>query len=337
MLVSIICPCRNEVGHIDAFLRATARQKATEFDLEILVADGESDDGTAAILTAWRAREPRISIIPNPGKIVSTGLNAAIRLAQGDIVVRMDVHTEYADDYVAQCVRALEQSRAMCVGGPWLAKGNSPRQRAIAAAFGSAFGSGGAKSRRTDYTGPVDTVYLGAWRRADLIALGGFDEALVRNQDDELCLRITQSGGTAWQSAAIRSLYMPRDSLRALWRQFYQYGYWKVAVIRKHRTAAAYRQLVPTLFIALLMTLAIVGFVVPVAWLLGASLLIAYVAAAALSAFFASESHRPASLFLVMLSVACMHFGYGLGFAHGVLDFVILRRRASTSSEHARL
>src|SRR5262245_54562564 len=168
----------------------------------------------------------------------------------------------------------------MCVGGPWLAMGNSPRQRAIAAAFGSAFGSGGAKSRRTDYTGPVDTVYLGAWRRADLIMLGGFDEGLVRNQDDDLCLRITRSGGTVWQFSTIRSFYMPRDNLRALWRQFYQYGYWKVAVTGKHRTVVAYRQLVPAVFIASLMTLAIVGFVVPVAWLLGASLLIAYVATA---------------------------------------------------------
>ena len=329
MLVSIICPCRNEVGHIDTFLHAVARQKVTELDLEILVADGESDDGTAEILAAWRARDPRISIIPNPGKIVSTGLNTAIRLARGEIVVRMDVHTEYADDYVEQCVGALKQSRAMCVGGPWLAKGNSLRQRAIAAAFGSAFGSGGAKSRRTDYTGSVDTVYLGAWRRTDLIVLGGFDEGLVRNQDDELCLRIARSGGTVWQSGAIRSFYMPRDNLRALWRQFYQYGYWKVAVIRKHRTAAAYRQLAPTLFIALLMALAIVGLFAPLVRILSASLLIAYVAAAALSAFVASESHRPVSLFLVILSVACMHFGYGLGFAHGVLDFLIFRKRAS--------
>jgi glycosyltransferase involved in cell wall biosynthesis len=315
------------VGNIDTFLHAVARQKTREFDLEILVADGESDDGTADVLTAWRARGPRISIIPNSGRIVSTGLNAAIRLAQGEIVVRMDVHTEYADDYVAQCVEALKQSRAMCAGGPWRAKGSSRRQRAIAAAFGSAFGSGGAKSRRAAYTGPVDTVYLGAWWRTDLVRLGGFDEGLVRNQDDELCLRITRSGGTVWQSSAIRSFYRPRDTLRALWRQFYQYGYWRVAVIRKHRTPAAYRQLVPTLFIALLMTLAVVGLFDPLARMLGVSLLMAYVAALALSAFAASESYRPASIVLVMLGVACMHCGYGLGFAHGVLDFIIVGKR----------
>jgi len=337
MIVSIVCPCRNEVGHIDTFLRAVTQQHATEFDLEILVADGESDDGTAEVLTAWQAKEPRLAIVPNPGRIVSTGLNAAIRRARGAIIVRMDVHTNYAGDYVAQCVRTLQQSGAMCVGGPWLAKGSSLRQGAIAAALGSTFGSGGAKSRRTDYTGSVDTVYLGTWWRNDIIALGGFDEGLVRNQDDELCLRITRSGGTVWQSGAIRSSYMPRDTLRALSRQFYQYGYWKAAVIRKHRLPASIRQLAPTLFIALLLMLAFVGLLVPLAGFLAACLLTAYVAAAVFSAFVATKSHRPTSLILIVLSFACMHFGYGLGLGYGVLDFIILRRKpASGMSELSR-
>src|SRR5262249_15521425 len=148
MIVSIICPCRDEWRHIDTFLRAVTQQKTAEFDLEILLAEGGSKDGTAEVLAAWLAKEPRITVVPNPGRIVSTGLNAAIRIARGEIIVRMDVHTEYAEDYVAQCVRTLKQSGAICVGGPWLAKGNSLRQRAIAAAFNSPFGSGGAKSRR---------------------------------------------------------------------------------------------------------------------------------------------------------------------------------------------
>jgi len=224
-------------------------------------------------------------------------------------------------------VEALKQSGATCVGGPWLARGRSVRQDAIALALGSTFGSGGAKSRRADYTGAVDTVYLGAWWRADLIALGSFDEGLVRNQDDELCLRITRSGGMVWQSSAIRSFYLPRDSLHALWRQFYQYGYWKAAVIRKHRLPATIRQLVPIAFITLLVVLALAGLFVPRVGILSAGLLIAYGTAAAFAAFVASKSRRPASLALVVLSFGCMHFAYGLGFAHGVLNFLILRRK----------
>ena len=330
MIVSIVCPCRNEVGHIDRFLRALRQQKATEFDLEILIADGESADGTANALGAWLASEPRMKIVPNPGRIVSTGLNAALRIARGDVVVRMDVHTTYAEDYVAQCVNTLKQTGAACVGGPWLAKGKSLRQNAIATAFGSRFGSGGAKSRRTDYTGPVDSVYLGAWWRTDLIALGGFDEELVRNQDDELCLRITRSGGIVWQSRAIRSSYIPRDSFGALWRQFYQYGYWRGAVVRKHRMLSSPRQLAPSLFILTLLILGLAALFSPLAGLLAVGLFIAYLTVATLAAMSATKSYRPANLALVVLSFTSMHFAYGLGLFHGFVDFFLLRRKAAS-------
>jgi succinoglycan biosynthesis protein ExoA len=330
MIVSIVCPCRNEVSHVDGFLRDVTKQHACDFDLEILIADGQSDDGTAEVLAAWCARDPRIKVLSNSDRIASTGLNAAVRAARGEIIVRMDVHTQYSDDYVAQCVRSLRQSGATCVGGPWLPKGTSLRQRSIAAAFSSPFGSGGAKSRRPNYTGPIDTVYLGAWRRADLIELGGFDENLVRNQDDELCLRITRSGGVVWQSAEIRSYYLPRDTLAGLWEQFYQYGYWKVAVIKKHRLPAAIRQLAPPLFIAVLLTLTVIGLVSPAAMLIEFALLMAYLVAAASAAITARASYQPTSLVLVILSLMCMHFSYGLGFGHGLMNFIVLRDRNAT-------
>ena len=330
MIVSVICPCRNEIGNIESFLSALGQQKTTEFDLEIFIADGESTDGTADVLGAWLVREPRLKIIRNPGGIVSTGLNAALRVARGDVVVRMDVHTTYSEDYVAQCVNTLNHTGATCVGGPWLAKGSSLRQSAVAAAFGSRFGSGGAKSRRADYTGPVDAVYLGAWWRADLIALGGFDEQLVRNQDDELCLRITRSGGTVWQSEAIRSSYIPRDSFGALWRQFYQYGYWKAAVARKHRQISSPRQLAPPLFVLMLLAFGFVALFSQSAKILLVGLFIAYVAAATLAAVRAAQSYRLAEFSLVILSFATMHFAYGLGLLHGFVDYFVLRRKAAS-------
>ena len=324
MIVSVVCPCRNEIDHIDAFLRTLSQQQTSGFDLEIIVADGESDDGTAEVLAAWQGKDPRIKVFSNGGQVVSTGLNTAIGMAQGEIIVRMDVHTEYAKDYVEQCVKELKQTRATCVGGPWRAKGKSLRQKAIAAAFGSAFGSGGAKSRRASYTGFVDTVYLGAWWRADLIALGGFDEQLVRNQDDELCLRIIQAGGTVWQSNAIRSHYIPRATLLELWRQFYQYGYWRAAVVRKHRLPSSLRQLTPTLFTAAVTILLVIAIASPLARLLVMGLLGTYVVAAIFAAIKAADS--PATVMLVVLSFIVMHFGYGIGFAHGILDFGLLRR-----------
>lgn len=331
MMVTVISPCRNEVEHIDQFLQSVIEQDCPGFDLEIIVADGMSDDGTIARLASWSANRPMIRVIHNPQQIVSTGLNLAIAAAAGEIIVRMDIHTSYARDYVRRCVEALHATGAQCVGGPWVAEGMTPRQRAIAAAFQSRFGSGGASSRRREYSGPVDTVYLGAWRKADLERVGGFDEDLVRNQDDELCLRIRRAGGTVWQSAAIRSAYTPRASLVAVARQFHQYGYWKALVLKKHRIPASLRHIAPFCFIAALVLL-----LLAVPWVQEAGMLLAVIASlylfAALSCAIAARNSltRP-PVMLTAVALFSMHFGYGTGFGRGLVDFILFSRHPSSA------
>jgi succinoglycan biosynthesis protein ExoA len=249
-LVSVIVPCRNERAHIEAFCASVAQQAMPQgWSLEVVVADGRSDDGTAQTLQRLVAQDARVCLIDNPAGIVSAGLNRALECAHGEVIVRMDVHTTYAHDYIARCLQALATSGADNVGGPWRAEGDTPMQRAIAAAFQSRWLAGGARSRQLDYDGPVDTVYLGCWPRATFDRFGGFDETLVRNQDDEHNLRIVKGGGRIWQSSAIRSCYRPRGSLGALFRQYLQYGYWKPFVMRKHGQPAALRHLVPGLFV----------------------------------------------------------------------------------------
>lgn len=249
-LVSVIVPCRNEHAHIEAFCASVAQQALPQgWSLEVVVADGRSDDGTAQTLQRLVAQDARVRLIDNPAGIVSAGLNRALECAHGEVIVRMDVHTTYAPDYVARCLEALATSGADNVGGPWRAEGDTPMQRAIAAAFQSRWLAGGARSRQLGYDGPVDTVYLGCWPRATFERFGGFDETLVRNQDDEHNLRIVRGGGRVWQSSAIRSCYRPRGSLGALFRQYLQYGYWKPFVMRKHGQPAALRHLVPGLFV----------------------------------------------------------------------------------------
>ncbi|MGD9832011.1 MAG: glycosyltransferase family 2 protein [Piscinibacter sp.] len=329
MRISIIVPCRNEAPHIDAFLESAFAQQLPQpgDELEIVVADGMSDDGTRDRLDAWRMRQPLLVVVDNPRRITSAALNIAIRQASGEIVVRMDVHTVYAPDYVAGCVEALRRTGAMCVGGAWKPVGSGWPQAAIAAAFESRFGSGGAASRQAGYDGPVDTVYLGAWRRDDLLSLGGFDESLVRNQDDELNLRINRAGGVVWQSSAIRSSYAPRASFGALFRQFYQYGYWKVAVIRKHRLPASPRHIVPFAFVLTLLVLALAGLAWTPAWIALAVLCAVYVAAAmAGAAAFPEALRTPRGVLGYLFACMCMHAGYGIGFAQGILDLVLLRR-----------
>src|ERR1700693_2152273 len=247
--VSIVVPCRNEAKAIDAFLNSLLNQEMGDINWEAIIADGMSDDGTRRVLEQFSKEHRQIRIIDNPSRIVSTGLNACIRAAAGDIILRMDVHTEYKADYVRRCVEVLRKTNAANVGGACIAVQTGYVGRAIAAAFHSPFAVGGARWHQPTYEGPVDTVHLGCWRREVLEQIGYFDETLVRTQDDELNFRLTRAGGTIWQSPDIVSWYHPRSSLRALFRQYFQYGYWKVAVIRKHRLPASWRHLVPGVFV----------------------------------------------------------------------------------------
>jgi glycosyltransferase involved in cell wall biosynthesis len=319
MLISVIVPCRNEAAFIEAFVQGVLAQRLAEGDaLELVIADGASDDGTRARLDAAAARDERVRVVDNPERITPVALNRAIAASRGEVVVRMDVHTAYAPDYVAMCAQVLAETGADCVGGAWRPVGDS----AIAHAFRSRFGSGGAASRRVGYSGPVDTVYLGAWRRDTLQALGGFDPVLVRNQDDELALRIVRGGGRVWQDARIVSHYTPRDSYAALWRQFHQYGYWKVAVIRKHRLPASPRHLVPFGFVATMAVLVLAAPWSVVAAAAGATLALLYAAAALANGVLAA----PRQALGVAWATACMQLGYGLGFGRGLLDMAVLRR-----------
>jgi glycosyltransferase involved in cell wall biosynthesis len=254
-IVSVIVPCRHERDHIEAFCRSVAAQALPEgWALEVLIADGQSEDGTRERLAAWCLADPRFVMLDNPGRIVSCGLNRCIEQAQGEFIVRLDVHTVYAPDYIAQCLATWQATGADNVGGPWRAEGaTGPEgtvQRAIAAAFQSRWVAGGALSRNLAYEGEVDTVYLGSWPRQTFERFGGFDETLVRNQDDEHNLRIRKGGGRIWQSARIQSIYFPRASVKDVFRQYRQYGYWKPFVMKKHGQAAALRHLVPGLFVA---------------------------------------------------------------------------------------
>ena len=333
-LISVIAPCRNERDALSAFCDSVAAQRLpADHALEVLVADGGSDDGTRELLRERCAADPRFVFIDNPQRIVSTGLNRAVASARGARVVRMDLHTVYADDYIAECARALADSGATCVGGPWRPVQAAGRAGVIARAFASPFGSGGAASRRVHYSGPVDTVYLGAWWRDELRRLGGFDETLVRNQDDELNLRIVRGGGRVWQSAAIRSWYTPRASFTSLFRQFWQYGYWKVPVMRKHRLPAAPRQLAPFALVALCVALAVGAPWWPALWRALGIVVALYAAAALASAAVAARPWRePSTWWAVAWAFACMHAGYGLGFASGLWHFLVVRRAAGTAA-----
>jgi succinoglycan biosynthesis protein ExoA len=324
--VSIVVPCRNEREQIENTLRAISAQEAPPGGFEVIVADGMSDDGTRDILRQLAIQDLRVRIIDNPGLIVSTGLNAAIRAARGAIIIRMDAHTEYAPNYIQQCVAVLQETGADNVGGAWIARGKGWISRAVAAAAQSPFSIGDPCGHNSDYEGIWDTVYLGCWPRQVFERIGLFDEELVRNQDDEFNLRLTRAGGKVWQSPRIRSWYRPRESLGALLRQYKQYGYWKVRVIQKHKLPASMRHLVPGCFVFSLLALPVASFWWPIviwSWL---GLLGIYFGCNALASFRTAIRHGWELLLLLPVVFACYHLGYGYGFLRGICDFVILQR-----------
>ncbi|HEY9063969.1 MAG TPA: glycosyltransferase family 2 protein [Burkholderiaceae bacterium] len=340
-VVSVIVPCRNERRYLERFCAGVLGQRLPpDWQLQLVIADGQSDDGTRELLQRLAAADPRIEWIANPARIVSSGLNAALRRATGEVVVRMDVHSEYADDYVAQCLAVLAETGADNVGGPWHAvpdDGADAMQHAVAAAFQSRWVAGGARSRDLRYDGWVDTVYLGSWPRASFERFGGFDEALVRNQDDEHNLRIVKGGGRVWQSSRIRSTYRPRATLGQVFRQYLQYGYWKPFVMKKHGQAASWRQMVPAVFVGALALAAIIALTGFGVWPC-AGLLIAYaLAVLAMTAAIAATA-APALPVSVMarvpLVIAAYHLGYGIGSIAGWWDVL---RGASGRERFGRL
>lgn len=330
MKISIVIPCRNEKRHIGAFLDSLLRQNFdSAWEVEILVADGMSDDGTREILRQYMLKVPSVQMIDNPGRIVSTGLNAAIAASTGEIIIRMDAHTVYATDYIWQCVSVLQETEADNVGGPWIARGTGHIGRAIAAAFQSPFCAGGGKSHNPGYEGEVDTVYLGCWRRSAFERFGMFDPELVRNQDDELNFRIRRGGGRLFQSPRIQSYYTPRSSLLAVFKQYLQYGFWKVAVIRKHGSVASGRHLVPALFVSsivlgsfLILLSAALGWsnlAVLASALLGVELTV-YGLACIAAAIPYLGTLELSSLLALPGVIAVHHIAYGLGFLMGLVQ-----------------
>jgi succinoglycan biosynthesis protein ExoA len=247
--ISVVAPVRNEGSNVDHFISDLAAQDYRG-ELEVLVADGNSEDDSAERLraAAWSAGL-KLSIIENPAGWVSQGLNACIRQARGDLIVRLDCHSRYPADYLRRCAELSEQTGAWNVGGRLVPTGTTPTERAVACAMDSPFG--GIGWTRAAACGPVttDTVTFGAFRPEAFERAGMFDETLVRNQDDEFNLRLRRAGGQIMLDPDITVMYRPRGSIVRVWRQYYEYGLWKVPVMLKHRRVLTMRSVAPLAFV----------------------------------------------------------------------------------------
>ncbi len=243
--VTVGIPCLNEEGFIAQCIGCVLDQDYPADRIEILVADGGSTDRTLEILDELSQGDPRIRVIPNPRRIQAAGMNEIIRAAEGEVLVRLDAHCEYASNYVSKCIEVLERTGADNVGGAQRAKARTRFQQALCAALQSPLGVGGARYRSAAEEGFVDTVFAGAFRRRVFETAGLFDPQAITNEDAELNQRILEGGGKIYLSREIVAHYYPRDSFRALAKQYFRYGMGRARTLLKHRRFPTLRPLVP--------------------------------------------------------------------------------------------
>lgn len=320
--VSVVMPVRNEAAFIVRSLGSVLAQDYPQDRLEVIVADGMSTDGTRELLATLQERYPQLKVVDNPGRIVSTGLNQAVPLAAGEVVVRIDGHCEIASDYISRCVDHLRSGSTNAVGGPIHTIGETHMASVIAVAMSSRFGVGGSAFRTvTSGSMYTDTIPFPAYARRILEQAGEYDEELVRNQDDEYNYRLREIGVKLLFASDVRSKYYSRSSLRSLWRQYFQYGYWKVRVMQKHPRQMQVRQFVPAAFVAALaVCLATAPFLEVGPWLLGL-VTVAYVIANLGATAVEIRSHGWRMLPLLPIIYATLHLSYGAGFWAGVVRF----------------
>lgn len=323
-IVSILVPCYNEQETISLLLEAVYRQTYPLEEIEVIIADGMSNDQTRERISAYCATHPRLHtrVVDNPKRAIPAALNRAIEEAQGEYIIRLDAHSVPTPDYVSRCMQALEEKRGDNVGGVWRIQpgGRGWIARSIAAAAAHPLGVGDALYRLGGQAQAVDTVPFGAYKRQDIIQIGKYDESLLTNEDYELNVRLRQSGGIVWFDPAIQSTYFARTRLSDLARQYWRYGYWKAQMLIRYPATIRWRQALPPLFTASLPSLGLLAIIFPAAgWLLAIELSVYLLVLAAAGAQQMLKKHDLALLIGVPLAIVLMHLSWGYAFLWGLV------------------
>ena len=316
--VSVIVPMRNERRYIERCLRSLAAQNYPRDRFEVIVVDGNSNDGSREIVEAFRGELPNMRVVENRGRHTSRGLNIGLAFAHGDVIARVDAHAAVASDYLRQCIGALQRTGADAVGGPITTLGEGPSGETIALAVSSPFGVGNAVFRYSEKEQWTDTVAFPAYRRDVFDRFGPFAE-IEGGEDDELHYRLRDGNARILLTPAIRSTYYARRSYWELVRQYFGYGQAKVVVLARHPRRTRLRQLVPSAFVVALVATGILALfggllVLPLAVLGGA-----YLAASLAVSVVISRRRGWRYLYRLPLAFACMHLAYGLGFLSGLV------------------
>lgn len=329
--VGIVIPCLNEEKSIQHCVESVINNKY-DGRIEVVVCDGMSNDGTREIVVSISKTHANVTLLDNHQRHTPVGMNLGLKHLNTDVKVILGAHATVAPDFIQKNVDALEANpEAGCVGGIIHNVFENDTSRVIGLAMSSPFGVGNARFRTGGEDGWVDTVAFGAYRKEVFEDVGYFDESLIRNQDDEFNYRLTSGGYKIYFSNEIQSNYHVRASFSKLYKQYHQYGYWKVYVNKKVKTITSARQLFPAIFVASVILGAMLSIVHPIflyTWIIG---ILLYLIGAVLFAL--QKTKNPKEIFQVLFSFMILHWSYGIGYLKGIVTFLILGKNPSRTSK----
>jgi len=306
--ISVILPVLNEESHLEGAVLSVLSQDYRG-PLEVILALGPSRDRTNEIATKLASQDNRVKLLDSPTGKTATGLNLALAASKSPVVVRVDGHAQIPNNYISLIVEILNKTGAVNVGGVMAAVGTTAFERAVAGAMRSPLGVGASRFHTGGEAGEVDTVYLGAFRREALNAIGGFDERFTRAQDWELNFRLRENGGVIYFDPRLHVTYRPRSSVGALAKQYFEYGRWRRVVSRRHSGTINYRYLAPPFALLGFSTSVVLGVLLSSIFFFPALVYLLFVVLASLKI-----STSIGEYLLLLLVIPTMHFAWGAGF-----------------------
>ena len=334
MKLNVVIPCRNEKGNIEECVEAIFNADLpNECSILVHVVDGMSDDGTIDIIHNLTKRYPYLKLIENKFQLTPYAFNLGIKAGgKVDFVQIIGARQILSKNYFVEAIKNFQEDNSTwCVGGIVNNVYLNSKAEIIANAMSTTFGMGLGNFRTLSKSGFVDTVGTPMYPYAVFDEIGFFDENLIRNQDDDYNYRVTSAGGKIFFNSQISVKYYVRATFKGLWRQFFQYGYWKVFVNKKHQAITTIRQLVPPLFVFYLMLLCFTPFFGKTLFLIA---LIPFVLYLLMSLLFSLKlAKNIGQFFLTLVTFPVLHISYGLGYLNGMLEFLILNKKPADSQK----
>lgn len=332
MSITIIIPTKNEEKYIEKCILSIIHQTLKDPQLEIFVCDGKSTDNTHSIVQKMATQYGQIHLINNERETAPFAFNIGIEQSTNNLVMILGAHSELEPDYLETALDFMKKNPDVaCLGGILENIYDNELSKSIGIAMSLPFGVGNAHFRTGKKAGLVDTVAFGVYRKTVFEQVGNFDEELSRCQDDEMSFRITDAGKKIYLLPALKAKYYVRASFKKLWNQYYQYGFWKVFVNKKHKVVTTGRQLVPPAFVLFLSLGSILSFLHPIFLYGYVGMLLLYL----ILAFYYAISSGPLSLSTLRIVTAFlyMHLSYGCGYLKGIGEIIVLGRKPGKKVE----